>query len=67
MGLNGIGTTANLTKSMFLDLLQRLPRFRPERGDWQGFVRGVMRNRAATLAAEQERLEPFGAGGRGGN
>lgn len=57
----------DLRQEMFLDLLQRLPRFRPERGDWQGFVRGVMRNRAATLAAEQERLEPFGAGSCGGN
>ena len=45
----------DLRQEMFLDLLQRLPRFRPERGDWHGFVRGIMRNRSAALAVEQEK------------
>lgn len=45
----------DLRQEMFLDLLKRLPRFQPERGDWPGFVRGIMRNRAAALAVEQEK------------
>lgn len=45
----------DLRQEMFLDLLQRLPRFRAEKGDWHGFVRGVMRHRSALLAAEQRR------------
>jgi RNA polymerase sigma-70 factor, ECF subfamily len=54
-GRFGVDDWDDLRQEMFLDLLQRLPRFRPERGDWQGFVRGIMRNRSAALAAEQEK------------
>jgi len=45
----------DLRQEMFLDLLQRLPRFRPERGDWHGFVRGIMRHRSAAMASEQQK------------
>jgi RNA polymerase sigma-70 factor (ECF subfamily) len=56
----------DLRQEMFLDLLQRLPRFRPERGDWPGFVRGVMRNRSAALATEQEKYSVRFGGEDGG-
>jgi RNA polymerase sigma-70 factor (ECF subfamily) len=60
----------DLRQEMFLDLLQRLPRFRPERGDWHGFVRGIMRHRSAALASEQQKHSVLfsgeaGDGGRG--
>ena len=45
----------DLRQEIFLDLLQRLPRFRPDRGDWEGFVRGIMRHRSAALASEQQK------------
>jgi RNA polymerase sigma-70 factor (ECF subfamily) len=56
----------DLRQEMFLDLLQRLPRFQPERGDWPGFVRGVMRNRSAALATEQEKYSVRFGGEDGG-
>ena len=55
----------DLRQEMFLDLLQRLPRFRPERGDWHGFVRGIMRHRSAALASEQQKRSLLFSGGTG--
>lgn len=58
----------DLRQEMFLDLLQRLPRFRPEKGDWHGFVRGVMRHRSSVLAADERRRLlrfPDATGGNG--
>ncbi len=59
----------DLRQEMFLDLLQRLPHFRPERGDWHGFVRGIMRHRSAALASEQQKhsLLFSGEAGDGGH
>ena len=39
----------DLKQEMVLDLLRRAPKFDPARGNWQGFVRGVVRNYAAVL------------------
>ncbi len=60
----------DLRQEMVLDLLRRLPRFRPERGDWHGFVRGVMRHRSTLLAADERRrllYFPDAAGGNDGD
>jgi len=48
-------TTGTTCARRCFDLLQRPQRFRPERGDWHGFVRGIMRNRSAALAVEREK------------
>lgn len=60
----------DLRQEVLLDLLQRLSRFRPEKGEWQGFVRGVMRHSAAAFAAEERRRLsrfPDMAAGSGGD
>jgi hypothetical protein len=38
-----------------LDFLRRAPRFDPNRGEWRGFVRGVVRNHAAVLSTRRFR------------
>src|SRR3954447_2660391 len=45
----------DLRQEMVLDCLRRSPKFDPSRGDWPGFVRGVMRNRAAVLVMRERR------------
>jgi RNA polymerase sigma-70 factor (ECF subfamily) len=43
----------DLRQDLALDCLRRLPRFDEERGDWKGFVHGVVRNHACALASRQ--------------
>ena len=45
----------DLRQDLVLDCLRRLPRFDASRGDWKGFVRGVVKNQACALAARQAR------------
>ena len=45
----------DLRQDLALDCLRRLPRFDASRGDWKGFVRGVVKNQACALAARQAR------------
>jgi len=45
----------DLRQEMVLDCLRRSPKFDPSRGDWPGFVRGVMRNHAAALVMRERR------------
>ena len=45
----------DLRQEMALDCLKRLPKFDPARGNWKGFVHGVVRNRAFVLATQQTR------------
>ena len=55
--------TAGLPSSMFddvrqelvIDCLRRAPKFDSRRGDWEGFVRGVMRNHTTVLIARRSR------------
>jgi len=42
-------------QELLLDYLRRLPKFDSGRGDWDGFVRGVMRNQTAVLVARRHR------------
>lgn len=49
----------DLRQDMALDCLRRLPKFNPTRGDWRGFVRGVVRNHACALASRQMRRKEF--------
>jgi RNA polymerase sigma-70 factor (ECF subfamily) len=52
----------DLRQDMALDCLRRLPKFDASRGDWKGFVRGVVRNHACVLASRQIRrraLQPL--------
>ena len=39
----------DLRQDMVFDLLRRISKFDPARGDWRGFVRGVVRNHASVL------------------
>lgn len=48
----------DLKQEMVLDVLRRSPKFDPARGDWQGFVRGVVRNHAAVLVMRARRRAP---------
>jgi DNA-directed RNA polymerase specialized sigma24 family protein len=48
----------DLKQEIVLDVLCRSPKFDPTRGDWQGFVRGVMRNHAAVLVMRERRRAP---------
>jgi RNA polymerase sigma-70 factor, ECF subfamily len=48
----------DLKQEMVLDLIRRSPKFDPARGDWQGFVRGVVRNHAAVLVVRERRRTP---------
>lgn len=45
----------DLRQEMVLDCLRRSPKFDPSRGDWQGFIRGVVRNHATVLATRRHR------------
>src|SRR5689334_11829415 len=45
----------DLSQEMLLDLLRRFPKFDAARGDWQGFIRGVVRNHASVLLARRRR------------
>jgi RNA polymerase sigma-70 factor, ECF subfamily len=45
----------DLQQEMVLDCLRRSPKYDPSRGDWQGFVRGVVRNHAAVLVTRRRR------------
>src|SRR5271165_1099217 len=45
----------DLRQEMVLDCLRRSPKFDPSRGDWQGFIRGVVRNHATVLAMRRHR------------
>jgi RNA polymerase sigma-70 factor (ECF subfamily) len=45
----------DLRQDLALDCLRRLPRFDGSRGNWKGFVRGVVRNQACVLASRQAR------------
>ena len=45
----------DLRQEMVLDCLRRSPKFDPSRGEWAGFVRGVMRNQATVLIARRSR------------
>jgi RNA polymerase sigma-70 factor (ECF subfamily) len=45
----------DLRQDLALDCLRRLPKFDSSRGDWRGFVRGVVRNHACVLASRQMR------------
>ena len=49
----------DLRQEMLLDCLQRTPNFDPARGDWRGFVRGVIRNRCCVLARRESRRLRF--------
>ncbi len=49
----------DLRQDLALDCLRRLPKFDSSRGNWQGFVRGVVRHHACVLASRQKyRLPP---------
>jgi RNA polymerase sigma-70 factor (ECF subfamily) len=43
----------DLRQDLALDCLRRLPRFDASRGNWKGFVHGVVRNHACVLASRQ--------------
>lgn len=43
----------DLRQDLALDCLRRLPRFDGSRGNWKGFVHGVVRNHACVLASRQ--------------
>ena len=45
----------DLRQDLALDCLRRLPRFDRSRGNWRGFVRGVVRNHACVLASRHSR------------
>lgn len=45
----------DLRQEMILDCLRRSPKFDPSRGNWQGFVRGVVRNQATVLVTRRHR------------
>ena len=45
----------DLRQELLLDFLRRSPKFDPTRGEWGGFVRGVMRNQAAALIVRRHR------------
>ncbi len=45
----------DLRQDLALDCLRRMSRFDASRGNWKGFVRGVVRNHACVLASKQAR------------
>ena len=49
----------DLRQDLLLDYLERLPQFDAGRGDLRGFMFGVVRHRAAQLAARQQRRAQF--------
>jgi len=46
-------------QDLALDCLRRLPRFDGARGNWKGFVHGVVRNHACVLASRQIHRRQF--------
>jgi RNA polymerase sigma-70 factor, ECF subfamily len=48
----------DLKQEMILDVLRRFPKFNPARGDWRGFVRGVVRNHGTVLVMRERRRAP---------
>ncbi|MBA3973380.1 MAG: hypothetical protein C0504_04070 [Candidatus Solibacter sp.] len=54
----------DLRQDLALDCLRRLPRFDGSRGNWKGFVHGVVRNHACVLASRQglrHQFQPLGS------
>jgi RNA polymerase sigma-70 factor (ECF subfamily) len=49
----------DLRQELLLDCWRRLPRFDAARGPWQGFVRGLIRNRSCVLVTRQARRRQF--------
>jgi RNA polymerase sigma-70 factor (ECF subfamily) len=49
----------DLRQDLLLDYLERLPQFDGDRGNPRGFMFGVVRHRAAQLAARQRRQVPL--------
>ena len=49
----------DLRQDLALDCLRRLPRFDGSRGNWKGFVHGVVRNHACVLASRQLQRRQF--------
>ncbi len=49
----------DLRQDLALDCLRRLPRFDASRGNWRGFVRGVVRHHACVLASRQKCRRQF--------
>src|SRR5271157_347960 len=49
----------DLRQDLALDCLRRLPRFDESRGNWKGFVHGVVRNHACVLASRQNQRRQF--------
>ena len=49
----------DLRQDLALDCLRRLPRFDGSRGNWRGFVHGVVRNHACVLASRQMQRPQF--------
>ena len=49
----------DLRQEMAVDCIRRLPKYDASRGDWKGFVRGVVRNQACALASRQVRRPQF--------
>ena len=49
----------DLRQDLALDCLRRLPRFDRSRGNWKGFVHGVVRNHACVLASRQLQRRQF--------
>jgi RNA polymerase sigma-70 factor (ECF subfamily) len=45
----------DLRQELVLDCIRRSPKFDPARGDWQGFVRRVVKNQAAVLVTRRHR------------
>ena len=58
-----LGCTADdrddLRQDLALDCLRRLPKFDASRGDWRGFVCGVVRNHGCVLALRQIRRREY--------
>src|SRR4051794_27261492 len=48
----------DLRQELVLDCFRRSRRFDPSRGEWRGFVNGVMRNQAAKLVVRERRRAP---------
>ena len=49
----------DLRQDLALDCLRRLPRFDGSRGNWKGFVHGVVRHHACVLASRQFQRRRF--------
>ena len=49
----------DLRQDLALDCLRRLPRFDGSRGNWKGFVHGVVRNHACVLASRRIQRPQF--------